>query len=180
MEYNNVVDPLALREGDNLRIPLFTLESPPRPVLLSDVVAEEIGDSSPPPPAMAVPVATKESYVTPSNVLFSYNFQVEKCLVGRVHYEIQIALDSKFTIILMGRLSALSLDRWYCLGADGYSNWPASGLLGLSSGGMSAYFLVLTSDPLVKGGTYYARVRNMVDNSGILTYGPWFGSVFTI
>ena len=46
MEYNNVVDPLALREGDNLRIPLFTLESPPRPVLLSDVVAESMPDNS--------------------------------------------------------------------------------------------------------------------------------------
>lgn len=182
MEYNKVVDPMTLLEGDNLRVPLYTMTFQPKDTLLTSAT-EVVGDASSPPLSMLItsPLPTVASgVVEPVSYLYLYNFQVENCLTGRVHYEIQIALDRDFRILLIGKLSALSLERWYYLKSNGYQEWPASGVDGASSGGLSAYFSVLGSDPLVKGGTYYARLRNVIDDQGILTYGPWFGTAFTI
>lgn len=181
MEYNKILDPYSLLEGDNLRIPLFSLVPQGQMEPLVDV-PEGAGEASTPPVPMEVASPESDSVgETGSQVyLHLYNFQVEKCLVGQVHYEIQIALDGEFRVPLMGRLSALSLERWSYLSPNGYQKWPAAGLPGVSSGRVSAYFSILVGDPLVKGGSYYARLRSVIDNEGILTYGNWFGSAFVI
>ena len=49
LDYNDVVDPLTLRDGDNLRVPLFTLATPHQVQAIS-TQADEVPESSSPPP----------------------------------------------------------------------------------------------------------------------------------
>ncbi len=185
MAYNGVKDPFTLLGGDNLRVPQIASRGKFKKLFVDPEQFDIVRDFAVPVPPSLLSVVAVEADVEAigaegSNVLHLFNFEVPGCLVGRVHFELQLAIDPEYRDILLGRMSATSLDRWFTFNQGSYQSWPASGLDGATTKGSACYFSLLKSDPIVKTGTYYVRYRALVDHGGVLKYGNWTGRALTL
>lgn len=185
MAHNNVKDPFTLLGGDNLRIPLFTSRNKVEGIFADVDESLVVTDLAipVPPPFVRMDSGVAAVGAESPNVLHLFNFDVPLCLVGRVHFEIQAAIDPDYRNILLRRISAIGLDRWHVFKpSSGYGAWPPSGLNGAALGHINAnyYFAFIKGDPLVKGGTYYVRYRALIDNGDVLQYGTWISRAVLI
>ena len=186
MRHNNVKDPFLLMSGDNLRIPLGSIVRGPTGVIANIEGSYDVNDIVyPVPPILPQPLIDDTTAIMEqphSSVLYVFNFVCMPCVVGLIHFEIQVSNGQNFQNLIMGTVSSSNTDRWYYLNPNtgGYENWPQFGIQGPTVTGTPCYFVFWNTDPVVSGHTYYIRYRPWVTDKSVLKRGAWQGVAIVI
>lgn len=169
--HNGIRDPFSVRAGDYLRIPLIEFLPSPRETWLAVENTFPLPTSIPqiPPLSQTTPSSTPK---TISLNRYLYNFRVPPCLIGRVHFEIQISSVETFDRVLLGKMSSTSASRWFIDHGSGYEAWTG-GVDGETARLRSCYFAILDGDPIVGGVQYWVRIRPIVENNTTVYFGAW-------
>jgi hypothetical protein len=202
LHYNGIADPFSLQPGDRLKLPtaatikliLQEMQAQgPRPILdaaeatgSETLPAAPVGLSTPvviPPFVAPLSPAQSNSAITiPStnaeSAGFNFGFTLPIGLTGLVQFQIEVATDAGFTNVIMSRLTTASQANWYYYDpyvnsqAGGYVAFPALGIDGTLFSGVTVYYSVQITDPLVPSTLYYIRYRTWVNQLEGVWYVP--------
>lgn len=173
LDYNNVTDPFSLRIGDKLRIPDWAWGDLDNPGTLSPERAVTSISPSPRvniPPPYKVPGRVATVTVQQSTI-FNLAIQLPDCDSGLAHIELQLATDGLFSEVILSRLTAASIDRWFYFdpwansGQGAHLPFPASGLDLNIYATQLVYFRITTEDGVAYDTQYYPRYRLIISDS---------------
>lgn len=178
-QHNKVRDVYALKAGDRLLIPRYTIREPlVREDSKGDGICQPVPDNrlGHPAPYSSLDLSSDEdNTISLLDSVGTVGFPMPPCITGSVHFEAQIASDGEFLTIAATFFTAVNQDRWYYYNSssESHQTYPQSGLNGNTNSSASIYFQLSASDPVAPGGTYYVRYRAVVQNNGIVQKGKW-------
>lgn len=177
LDYNKINDPMSLRDGDKLRIPLWSVPPINSPV---EVVQDDELDLPDRIPIINYPPFQDPDAQDLSNgvdgstdqdipdsspkVILNFGFPVPRCFNGLVHFQLQAADDPAFQRVVLSRMSNASTTRWYFYdpsannGGGGYVGFPDDGIDAGVYSGQTIYYSILESE-LESDNEYYFRYR---------------------
>ncbi len=168
LDYNNVTDPFSLQVGDRLRIPDWAWVNVRPPGTLSTAAEEPSRQPSPAPyvpPPYQVPDRVAAPVAVADSTIFNIAIQLPDCGTGSAHIELQLATDPQYAEVVLSRLTAASIERWYYYnpwsgnGQGAHLPFPAAGIDLATYANQPVYFRVTTADGIVAGTQYYPRYR---------------------
>jgi len=168
LDYNTITDPFSLRVGDRLRIPDWSWgEVRPAGVIVnsSQVPARQPSPAPYTPPQYQTPNRVAAPVTVADSTIFNLIIQLPDCGTGTAHIELQLATDSQYSAVVLSRLTAASIERWFYYdpwsgnGQGAHLPFPANGIDLATYATQPVYFRITTADGMVNGTQYYPRYR---------------------
>lgn len=177
LDYNKVTDPFSLKVGDRLRIPDWSWGEVIPPAPLVDPQEQALRQPSPSPyipPPYQVPNRVAAPASLQASVIFNFAIQLPDCDSGLAQIELQLATDPLYADVILSRLTAASIERWFYYdpwannGQGAHLPFPAQGLNLSAYATQPVYFRITSDDGIVSGSQYYPRFRIILPdvNSG--------------